>query len=76
MQEVHRHLTHDLIVGDPAAFFHSMSEWSAPVRPLTDLLDGPGMDRAADAFAATVAGATPSGDRLPFSALVSIGAPA
>jgi hypothetical protein len=34
------------------------------------------MDRAADAFAGIVAGATPTGDRLPFSALLSIGVPA
>ena len=73
--EVHV-VTHDLIVGDPHAFFRSMSEWSAPVRPLTDRLDAAGMDRAAEAFADIVAGSAPEGDRVPFSGLLSIGAPA
>ena len=69
-------LTHDLVVPDPPAFFRSLSEWSAPTRAITDLLDADGMDRAADAFADIVARSAPSGDRVPFSALVSIGAPA
>ena len=74
--EVHV-VTHDLIVGEePAAFFHSMSEWSAPVRPLTDRLDAAQMDRAAAAFAEVVAGSAPEGDRVPFSGLLSIGVPA
>jgi SAM-dependent methyltransferase len=76
-REVEVHVvTHDLVVEDPPAFFRSLAEWSAPVRPLTARLDAPGMDRAADAFAGIVAGATPAGDRLPFSALLSIGVPA
>ena len=73
--EVHV-VSHDLVVPDPPAFFRSLSEWSAPVRPITGLLDATGMDRAADAFADIVAGSAPSGDRVPFSGLVSIGVPA
>jgi hypothetical protein len=73
--EVHV-VTHDLMVPDPQAFFRSLSEWSAPVRPITDLLDAAGTDRAADAFADIVAGSAPEGDRVPFSGLVSIGVPA
>ena len=73
--EVHV-LSHDLVVPDPQTFFRSLSEWSAPVRPLTNLLDAAGMDRAADAFADIVAGSAPEGDRVPFSGLVSIGVPA
>jgi SAM-dependent methyltransferase len=73
--EVHV-VTHDLLVPDPPAFFRSMSEWSAPVRPLTDRLDAAGMDRAAAAFTEVVAGSAPEGDRVPFSGLLSIGVPA
>lgn len=73
--EVHV-LGHDLVVGEPAAFFHSMAEWSAPVRPLTARLDAAEMDRAAAAFADVVAGSAPEGDRVPFSGLLSIGVPA
>jgi hypothetical protein len=74
--EVHV-VSHDLIVGEePAAFFHSMAVWSAPVRPLTARLDAAQMDRAAAAFADVVAGSAPEGDRVPFSGLISIGVPA
>lgn len=73
--EVHV-VTHDLVVPDPPAFFRSLSSWSAPARPFTDLLDADGMERAAGAFADIVADSAPSGDRVPFSALVSIGVPA
>jgi SAM-dependent methyltransferase len=72
--EVHV-VTHDLVVPDPPAFFRSLSTWSAPARPLTDLLDAAGMDRAAGAFTDVVAEWGPSGDRVPFSALISIGGP-
>jgi ubiquinone/menaquinone biosynthesis C-methylase UbiE len=73
--EVHV-VTHDLVVPDPPAFFRSLSQWSAPVVPLVAGLDAASMDRAADAFTAVVRRHGPEPDRVPFSALVSIGVPA
>jgi SAM-dependent methyltransferase len=73
--EVHT-LTHDLVVGDPHAFFHSLSEWSAPILPLVSGLDTTQRAAAADAFAAIVSRSSERGDRVPFSALLTIGAPA
>jgi SAM-dependent methyltransferase len=67
---------HDLVVPEPEEFFRSMLRWSAPVRPIADLLDAAGTERAAEAFGTIVRDAAPTGDRVPFSAFVSIGAPA
>ncbi len=73
--EVHT-LTHDLVVADPQAFFHSLSEWSAPVVTLVSGLDTTQRAVAADAFSAIVSRSSERGDRVPFSALFTIGAPA
>jgi SAM-dependent methyltransferase len=69
-------LRHDLVVDDPPAFFRSMVQWSAPTRPIVAMLDADGLERAAAAFTAVVAERSPSGDRVPFHGLLSIGAPA
>ena len=69
-------LRHDLMVEDPPAFFRSMVQWSAPARPIVAMLDADGRERAAAAFTDAVAGYSPTGDRVPFHGLLSIGAPA
>ena len=69
-------LVHDLVVDDPPTFFRSMVQWSAPTRAIAALVDADSLGRAADAFVDVVAAASPAGDRVPFHALLSIGAPA
>jgi SAM-dependent methyltransferase len=69
-------LRHDLMVEDPPAFFRSMVQWSAPTRPIVAMLDADGRERAAEAFTDVVAVYSPTGDRVPFHGLLSIGAPA
>lgn len=69
-------ITHDLVVPEPADFFRSLAGWSAPAIRLVEALGPRRVDAAADAFAEVVARSSPSGDRVPFSALISIGGPA
>jgi len=48
--------SHDWTVRDPAALFRSLPLWAAPMRPVFDRLAPAQIERAAEAFAAIMAG--------------------